>query len=144
MSFMAFRSQLRTNVPSDTRISGRFTAGATPGGPATQVVTVNEGLKYTVTKGPAGHYVIRFGPTTVTSDLTPALGLIGCNVTAVVATPNATNSRWVLVHTIDTNASGNVIGVTLGAVDATGAFANLTQGDGIAFECIVRDTEVRA
>ena len=140
MSFMAFRSQLRTNIPGDTRISGRFTAGAGAG--ASQAVSVNEGLKYTVTKGPTGHYVIRFGPTTATSDLTPAVGLIGCNATAVVATPNATNSRWVLVHTIDTNASGNVIGVTLGAVDATGAFANLTQGDGIAFECIVRDTAV--
>lgn len=144
MSLSAFRSQLRTNIPGDTRISGRFTAGATPGGPATQVVTVTEGRKFTVTKGPNGHYVVRFGATSAAADLTPVLGLIACHATAVVATPNATNSRWVLVHTIDLDANNNVIGVTLGAIDATGAFGNLTQGDGISFECIVRDTEVRA
>jgi len=135
MSLSAFRSQLRTNIPGDTRISGRFNVnGAT--------LTVLEGKKYTVEK-PAlttGHYKVTFGPTA--TELTPVKGLIACFANAVIANPSAANSRWIVVHTVDLDANGNVAGVTLGAIDATGGFANMTANDDICFECIVRDTEI--
>lgn len=134
MSLSAFRSQLRTNIPGDTRISGRFNCnGAT--------LTVLEGKKYTVSK-PAtlGHYKVTFGPTT--AEPTPVKGLVACFANAVIANPSAGNSRWIVVHTVDLDANGNVAGVTLGAIDATGAFANMTANDDICFECIVRDTEI--
>jgi hypothetical protein len=59
-----------------------------------------------------------------------------------VAAPDATNSRWIVVQSIVTNADGTIAGVILGALDATGALANLTADDDICFECIVRDTAV--
>ena len=129
----ALRSQLRTNIPGDTRISGCFNVnGAT--------LTVLEGKRYVADRTGTGLYRVRFGNST--TELTPVLGLVACFANAVVAAPDATNSRWIVVQSIVTNADGTIAGVILGALDATGALANLTADDDICFECIVRDTAV--
>lgn len=132
MNGSSFRSQLRTNIPGDTRISGRFnTNGAT--------LTVLEGKKYVVDHQGTGLYRVRFG--TSTSDLTPVKGLIACFATAVIAAP-ATNPRVLVVQTVDTNANGTIAGVTIAALNGSFALANLAANDDICFECIVRDTEI--
>jgi len=129
----ALRSQLRTNIPGDTRVSGRFNVnGAT--------LTVLEGKRYVVDRTGTGLYRIRFGNST--SELTPVLGLVACFANAVIAAPDATNSRWIVVQSVVTNADGTIAGVILGALDATGVLANLIADDDICFECIVRDTAV--
>ncbi len=135
MSFSALRSQLRTNIPGDTRISGRFNCDAS-------TLTVVEGTRYTVSKGATGLYQVRFG--TSATDIVAVLGLVACFASAQVASPDATNSRCIVVNSVDTNASGQVIGFTLAAINLTGALANMATDDDIHFECIVRDTEVRA
>lgn len=127
-----FRSQLRTNIPGDTRISGRFnTNGAT--------LSVLEGKKYVVDHQGVGLYRVRFG--TSTSALTPVKGLIACFATAVIANP-AADLRFLVVKTIDTNANGSVAGVTIAALNSLFNLANLAADDDICFECIVRDTEI--
>ena len=139
------RSQLRTNIPGDTRISGRFNTDGT------NQPTILEGKNFTVSKPSptdvAGHYIVTFGPTT--TDKRPVLGLVAGFASAVVATPNATNSRWVVVHQILTPAgvvvtgSGGPVGsVVLGAINQAGTLANLTANDDICFEFIVRNTEI--
>lgn len=134
MSFSALRSQLRTNIPGDTRISGRFNCNGS-------TLTVVEGTRYTLSKGATGLYQVRFG--TSATDIVAVLGLVACSASAQVATPNATNSRCIVVNSVDTNASGQVIGFTLAAVDQGGALANMATDDDIHFQCILRDTEVR-
>ena len=138
------RSQLRTNIPGDTRISGRFNTDGT------NTPTILEGKNFTVSKPSpevAGHYIVTFGPTT--TDKRPVLGLVAGFASAVVATPNPTNSRWVVVHQILTPAgvvvtgSGGPVGsVVLGAINQAGTLANLTADDDICFEFIVRNTEI--
>lgn len=133
MTLAALRSQSRTNIPGDTRICGRFTANGV-------TITNVEGNKFIVDKSGTGLYRVRFG--TSVNDLTTFMGLVGCFATAVVAAPGA-NGRFVVLQQIFTNPSGMVASVTLGTVDAGGALADLAAGDGICFEMIVRDTEVR-
>ena len=142
----ALRSQLRTNIPGDTRISGRFNTDGT------NQPTILEGKNFTVSKPSpdvAGHYIVTFGPTA--TDKRPVLGLIAGFANAVVDTPNGTNSRWVLVHQIldpsgvvVTGSGGPIGSVVLGAVNQAGTLANLTAGDDICFEFIVRDTGTTA
>lgn len=129
----ALRSQLRTNIPGDTRVSGRFN---TDGVNAPSVV---EGKRYVVDRTGIGLYRIRFGNST--SELTPVLGLVACFATPVVALP-AANPRWIVVQSIVLNSDGTTAGVILGALDATGALADLAANDDVCFECIVRDTAV--
>lgn len=129
----ALRSQLRTNIPGDTRVSGRFN---TDGVNAPSVV---EGKRYVVDRTGIGLYRIRFGNST--SELTPVLGLVACFATPVVALP-AANPRWIVVQSIDSNPNNTIAGVTLGALDATGTLADLAANDDVCFECIVRDTAV--
>lgn len=129
----ALRSQLRTNIPGDTRVSGRFN---TDGVNAPSVV---EGKRYVVDRTGIGLYRIRFGNST--SELTPVLGLVACFATPVVALP-ATDPRWIVVQSIDSNPNNTIAGVTLGALDATGTLADLAANDDVCFECIVRDTAV--
>lgn len=129
----ALRSQLRTNIPGDTRVSGRFNTDGV------NAPSVLEGKRYVVDHTGTGLYRIRFGNST--SELTPVLGLIACFATPVVALP-ATNPRWIVVQSIVTNADGTIAGVILGALDDAGALADLAANDDICFECIVRDTAV--
>lgn len=130
----ALRSQLRTNIPGDTRISGRFNTDGV------NQPSALEGKRYVVDRTGTGLYRVRFGNST--SELTPTIGLVACFATAVVATPNATNSRWIVVQSIVTNADGTIAGVVFGAINTSGALADLAANDDICFECIVRDTAV--
>lgn len=134
MQGTALRSQLRTNVPGDTRISGRFTDTAGGTGSST-AMTVVEGRQYSVERTATGVYRITFAA--------PVLGLISAYAMAYVATPGtAANNRWAQIGAI-TTSGGAIVSVSFTLVDNAGAVASLIANDGLLFECIVRDTEVR-
>lgn len=138
MSRLGTRSQLRTNIPGDTRICGRFNSD----------LTILEGTQFYVTNPATGHYRVFFGQSATL--LQPALGLIVAVASTVVAAP-AANPRVAIVHQIlnpagvvVTGSGGPVGSVIIGCINpTTGAFANLASNDDICFECVVRDTEVR-
>lgn len=125
-----FRSQLRTNVPGDTRISGRFNHAG----------VVLEGKKYTVATTPNGVHTILFG--TSATNLTPVKGLVAAHAICVVATPSNTAVQSVVVKTITTNASGAVTGAVLVTTTAAGVPTALATNDMVCFEFTVRDTDV--
>ena len=124
-----FRSQLRTNIPGDTRISGRFGHAG----------TVLEGKKFTVSTAASGVHTIVFG--TSATNLTPVKGLIAVHAICVVAVPSNTAVQSVVVKSI-TTSGGAVTGVVLVTTTAAGVPTALASGDMVCFECTVRDTDV--
>jgi len=141
-----FRSQLRTNVPGYTVIAGRFIDAA--GGPgASTSMTIVEGKKFLVERTATGAYKITLG--TSSTNLTPMKGLISIAANAVVATPGtAANNRHVQILSILNTAgtawaSGDALAsVTVSTIDKDGVVASLVAADGLAFSCVVRDTEI--
>ena len=134
MQGTALRSQLRTNIPGDTRISGRFTDTAGGTGAST-AMTVVEGRQYSVARTATGVYRITFAA--------PVLGLVSANATAFVAAPGtAANNRWAQLSAI-TTSGGAIVSVSFTLLDNAGAVASLIANDGLLFECTIRDTEVR-
>lgn len=134
MQGVSLRSQLRTNVPGDTRVSGRFTDTAGGSGTST-AITIVEGKNFTVRRSATGVYEVTFAA--------PVMGLVSAYATAFVATPGtAANNRWAQLGAITTNSSGAVVSVSFTLVDAAGAVLSLIANDGLLFECIVRDTSV--
>lgn len=134
------RSQLRTNVPSDTRISGRFSDGLV--GAAPEAMTPVEGKQYYATRTAVGTYKISFGVSSTNPD--SFKGLVAFHAVVLGADPATdTKVRWVQVKSIDTNSNGTVASVTIVLLDKTGAVASVaTAGDQILFECILRPTEI--
>jgi len=142
MNGTRYRSQLRTNVPSDTRISGRITDDNVSNVTYPVDLSESEGKQYYATRTAAGTYRIYFGASATNTD--SFKGLVAVHATVLAATPGtAANNRWVQVKSIDTNSNGTVSGVTLVTVDKDGLVATLaTNGDQIMFECVVRSTEI--
>lgn len=140
MNGTRYRSQLRTNVPSDTRISGRFSDGLV--GAAPEAMTVVEGKQYYATRTAVGTYKISFGPSATNAD--SFKGLVSFHGTVLAADPaTAAKNRWVQVKSVDLNANGTVASVTIVLVDKDGAVASVaTANDQILFECVVRSTEI--
>ena len=143
MNGTRYRSQLRTNIPGDTRVCGYFTD--TNVANAVYPVDLNEveGKQYYATRTAAGTYKIYFGSSSTNPD--SFKGLVSFHATVLAASPvlNAANNRWVQVKSIDTNGNGTVASVTIVLVDKDGAVATLaTNGDGIFFEAVVRGTEI--
>jgi len=142
MNGTRYRSQLRTNVPSDTRISGRVTDDTVSNVTYPVDLSEAEGKQYYATRTATGTYRIYFGASATNPD--SFKGLVAVHATVLAATPGtAANNRWVQVKSIDTNSNGTVSGVTLVTVDKDGLVATLaTNGDQIMFECVVRSTEI--
>lgn len=124
-----FRSQIRTNIPGDTRISGRFDHAG----------TILEGKKFLVTTAVSGVHTIVFG--TSLTNLTPVKGLVGVSAVCVVATPSNTATQSVVVKSI-TSSGGVVTGVVLVTTTAAGVPTALASGDMVCFQCVIRDTEI--
>lgn len=140
MNGTRYRSQLRTNVPSDTRVCGRFSDGLV--GAAPEAMTVVEGKQYYATRTAAGTYKIFFGASSTNPD--SFKGLVTFNATVLAADPaTAAKNRWVQVKSVDTNANGTIASITIVLVDKDGAVASVaTAGDQVFFECVVRSTEI--
>lgn len=140
MNGTRYRSQLRTNIPSDTRICGRFKDNLVGAAPEDMVVV--EGKQYYATRTAVGTYKISFGSSSTNPD--SFKGLVTFHGTVLAADPaTAAKNRWVQVKSIDTNANGTVASVTIVLVDKDGAVASVaTAADQILFECVVRSTEI--
>ena len=140
MNGTRYRSQLRTNVPGDTRVCGRFSDGLV--GAAPEAMTVVEGKQYYATRTAPGTYKILFGSSSTNPD--SFKGLVTFHATVLAASSNVpANNRWVQVKSVDTNSNGTVASVTIVLVDKDGAVASVaTAGDQILFECVVRPTEI--
>jgi hypothetical protein len=94
-----------------------------------------------------GAYKVTFG--TSSTNLTPVKGVISITANAIVATPGtAANNRHIQVLSILNTAgtawvNGDALAsVTLSTVDKDGAVASLIANDGLAFNFVVRDTEI--
>jgi hypothetical protein len=140
MNGTRYRSQLRTNVPGDTRVSGRFTE---PGGAGAQTMTLVEGAQYYAKRtADAGTYQVFFGSSSTNPD--SFKGLVSFTATPIILDPATdTKVRFVQIKSIDTNSNGTVASVTFVTLNKTFAPTTLTTGDGIAFEAVVRGTEIK-
>lgn len=142
MNGTRYRSQLRTNIPGDTRVCGYFTDANVADVAYPVNLVENEGKQYYATRTAVGTYKIYFGSSSANPD--SFKGLVTFHATVLAADPaTAAKNRWVQVKSIDTNSNGTVASVTIVLVDKDGAVATLaTNGDGILFEAVVRGTEI--